>query len=130
MIIDASALLAMGLNEPEAERMRRAIAAASVRLMSPVNWLEAMVVMENRFGPQSVSDLREIAAALQIELLSFDAEQANEAHLAARRYGKGRHAARLNLGDCCAYAAAVVTGEPLLFKGGDFTQTDIACVNW
>lgn len=130
MIIDSSAILAIVFQEPEAERVAYAIVAVPVRRMSVVNWLETLIVVEARYGAESSDEALLILQSLQIEPVPFDREQMLEARGAWRRFGKGRHRAALNLGDCCAYAAAVTTGEPLLFKGEDFSFTDIARVEW
>lgn len=125
MIIDSSAVLAIAFNEPEAEQFVSAIAESPERSISAVNWLEVMMVVESRHGEESADDVLLILQQLGVEMLAFDADQAYEAREAWRRFGKGRHPAGLNLGDCAAYAASVVTGRPLLFKGDDFSQTDL-----
>jgi ribonuclease VapC len=130
MIIDSSAVLAIAFQEPEAERFATAIAEAPERAISAVNWLEVMMVVESRNGEESADDVLLILEQLGVETLAFDADQAYEAREAWRRFGKGRHPAALNLGDCCAYAAATIKGRPLLFKGGDFEQTDVARAQW
>ena len=126
MIVDASAVLSIAFQEPEAERFAIAIAEAPERAMSAVNWLEVMLVVESRHGEESADDVLLILEQLGVQTLPFDAEQAHEARAAWRKYGKGRHPAGLNMGDCAAYAASVVTGRPLLFKGDDFARTDVA----
>ncbi len=126
MIVDSSAVLAIAFQEPEAERFATAIAEAPERAMSAVNWLEVMMVVESRYGEESADDVLLILEQLGVEILPFDAEQANEARAAWQRFGKGRHPAGLDLGDCAAYAASVVTGRPLLFKGDDFLKAGVA----
>lgn len=126
MIVDSSAVLAIAFQEPEAERFATAIAEAPERAMSAVNLLEVMMVVESRYGEESADDVLLILEQLGVEILPFDAEQANEARAAWRRFGKGHHPAGLNLGDCAAYAASVVTGRPLLFKGDDFLKAGVA----
>jgi len=130
MVIHSSAILAIAFGEPEAPRLAAAIAGASRRRMSTVNWLESLVVVEARYGVESADDVQLILRELEIEPLAFDREQMIEARAAWRRFGKGRHAAALNLGDCCAYAAAVVTGDELLYKGDGFSKTDIQHAAW
>ncbi|HWB97258.1 MAG TPA: type II toxin-antitoxin system VapC family toxin [Bryobacteraceae bacterium] len=130
MIIDSSAVLALVFEEPESARIATAIAAATRRRMSTVNWLETLMVVEGRLGVESADDAQLILRELEVEALPFDREQMIEARAAWRRFGKGRHPAALNLGDCCAYAAALVTGDELLYKGDDFSKTDIAAVAW
>jgi ribonuclease VapC len=130
MIVDSSAILAIAFQEPEAERFAVAIAESPDRAVPAVNWLEVMMVVEARHGAESADDVLLILEQLGVETLTFDSEQAYEAREAWRRFGKGRHPAALNLGDCAAYAAATVTGRPLLFKGNDFTKTDVAAARW
>jgi ribonuclease VapC len=130
MTIDASAILAIVFQEPEAERFAAAIASTPTRLMSTVNWLETLMVVEGRYGAESADDALLIMQSLDIQPLAFDREHMIEARAAWRRFGKGRHPAALNLGDCCAYAAALIRAEPLLYKGQDFSRTDIAAAEW
>jgi ribonuclease VapC len=130
MIVDSSAILAIALDEPEASRLVSAIIEAPKRHISSVNWLETMMVIESRAGSLAADDVLLILGQLAVEPLSFDEEQMREAHEAWRRYGKGRHPAALNLGDCCAYAASRVEGQPLLFKGKDFEKTDVEKALW
>jgi len=130
MMIDASAILAIAWDEPEAERMARAIVDDPIRLMSAVSCLEALMVAEGRHGPVGGRELQGLFTSFAIETISFDPHQLRLAQSAFLRFGKGRHPAALNLGDCCAYAAAVARGEPLLFKGRDFALTDIEAVAW
>jgi ribonuclease VapC len=128
MMLDSSALLAIVLREPEAPRLVAALDHAAARTMSTVNWVEAMIVAESRRG--AAEDVRLALAEFRVAPLPFDERQALYALEAWRRFGKGRHPAALNLGDCCAYAASVTLGEPLLFKGDDFSHTDVAVAPW
>jgi len=130
MIVDSSAILAIAFQEPEASRLASAIVQAPERHISSVNWLETMMVIESRAGIQAADDVLLILGQLGVEALPFDAAQMHEAHEAWRRYGKGRHPAALNLGDCCAYAASKLEGRPLLFKGNDFEKTDVEKASW
>ncbi|MGN6593448.1 MAG: type II toxin-antitoxin system VapC family toxin [Terriglobales bacterium] len=130
MIVDSSALVAIVLKEPETALFSRMILGAPTRRCSAVSWLEAMMVSEGRMGPSGSRDMRLALAALEMEIVAFDPSQAELAYSAWLRYGKGRHPAALNLGDCCAYAAARALREPLLFKGRDFALTDIEAVVW
>ncbi|HEY7838299.1 MAG TPA: type II toxin-antitoxin system VapC family toxin [Terriglobales bacterium] len=123
-------MLAIIFQEPEAERIARAIADAAERKMSCMNWLECLIVVEARRGPEQVMAALALLAAMRIEMLAFDAVQMEQARTAWQRFGKGRHPARLNLLDCCAYAAANSSGEPLLFIGNDFGQTDVDRAPW
>jgi ribonuclease VapC len=130
MIVDSSAIVAISLQEPEAERMAAAILQSPERHISAVNWLETMMVLESRAGVAASDGALLILSQLAVGTLPFDQIQMQEAHEAWRRFGKGRHAAGLNMGDCCAYAAAKIEGRPLLFKGGDFEKTDVAKAQW
>jgi ribonuclease VapC len=126
MVVDASALLAILLGEPEAEDFSRAMAADPKRLVSSVSVLEAAIVIHARKGPAGGRELDLLLHAATATIVSFDADQVALARAAYEKYGKGRHPADLNLGDCCSYALSRSSGEPLLFKGGDFPKTDVA----
>ena len=128
MVIDTSAIVAILLGEPETPALVRAIAEDPKRLMAVFNVLESAVVIEARKGPAGVRELDLLLHEASVEQVSMDRDQVALAREAYRRFGKGRHPARLNLGDCCAYALAARSGEPLLFKGADFAQTDIKTV--
>ena len=93
--------------------------------MSVVNYLEAAIVLESRGGPSSARELDHFIERAKIELTPVTVRQGELARDAWRRYGKGRRPRGLNLGDCFAYALAIDTGEALLFKGDDFTRTDV-----
>jgi ribonuclease VapC len=125
MVLDTSALIAILTAEAEAERFASAIATADRRLLSAANWLETAVVIETRYGPAGGQKLDELVQIAQIQIEPVTAEQAAIARQAYQMYGKGRHPAGLNFGDCFAYALAKSKGEPLLFKGSDFNQTDL-----
>jgi ribonuclease VapC len=125
MIIDSSALVAMLEQEPEAERMARTLAHTTERLLSSANLVETGIVMQARRGDEGARDLDLLLAKLNVEIVPFTARQAQIARKAFRRYGRGRHDAELNFGDCCAYALAKDESAPLLFKGDDFSRTDV-----
>jgi ribonuclease VapC len=125
MVIDTSALVAMLADEADAPRFEAAIASDPVRLLSAGTLLEASIVIEARYGEVGGRELDLWLHKAVIEIVAFDQEQAELARDAYRRYGKGRHAAALSYGDCFAYALCAVRGEPLLFKGDDFTRTDV-----
>ncbi|MCY4025202.1 MAG: type II toxin-antitoxin system VapC family toxin [Acidobacteria bacterium] len=125
MVVDSSAVLAILFNEAERNTFSDAIAAAGVRLMSCVNALEAAVVVSSRKGPYGARELDLLLHRAEFEVVPFTADHLRLARDAYERFGKGRHAAGLNLGDCCAYALARHAGEPLLFKGDDFPLTDV-----
>ena len=126
MVVDTSALIAILLGEPEAESLKAALSEAVEPSISAVSLFEARMVMTARLGPAGREALDAIIVELAITVLPFDAKHASVATDAFLAYGKGRHPAGLNFGDCCAYALAQATGRPLLFKGDDFAQTDIA----
>jgi ribonuclease VapC len=125
LVIDSSAVVAILLEEPEAGVFAKAIAADTVRLMSAVSAFEAAIVIEARKGEAGGREFDLLLHRARIELVPFRAEHLELTRWAWRRFGKGRHSAGLNLGDCFSYAPAKSLGEPLLFKGNDFSRTDI-----
>ena len=129
MVIDTSALVAILQAEPERDAMLEALAKADRRLVSAVTALEAAMVLEGRYGPDAAADLELFLFDARTEIVPLDARQSQVAVRAWRKFGKGRHPAQLNLGDCCVYALAKVSGEPVLCKGSDFPRTDIPLVN-
>jgi ribonuclease VapC len=128
MVIDTSALIVILNYEPEAEQFATAIQDASTRLISAASLLECAIVIEARYGEAGGGKLDELLNKAQVKVEPVTAEQVAVGRLAYRAYGKGRHPAALNFGDCFSYALAKITGEPLLFKGDDFGQTDIQAV--
>ncbi len=126
MVIDSSAILAILQNEPERRSFNEAIQSAALRRLSAASLLELSIVLEARFGADGQGDLDVFLAAAEIEVVSFDRNQAELARLAFRRFGKGRHRAGLNLGGCFSYALAKSLAAPLLYKGDDFIHTDLA----
>ncbi len=126
MVIDTSVLAAIAFNEPEAASFRERIADDPVRLISAASVLEAAMVIETRLGEAAGADLDLWLYKAEVEIVPVTAEHADRARRAWRRYGKGRHPASLNYGDCFSYALAALSGEPLLYRGNDFSQTDIA----
>ena len=126
MVIDSSALIAILFEEPDASIYVSAILNNSLRLLSAASLVETSVVAMRLRAPDPVSVLDVLIENLEITIVPVDQEQANLARDAFRRFGKGRHAAGLNFGDCFSYALAKQKGEPLLFKRGDFSLTDIA----
>lgn len=125
MVIDTSALVALLGMEPEAARLAQAIEGDAVRLLSAATLLESSIVLESRQGEAAVRELDLLLAKAGVQIEPVTAEQAEVARQAWRRFGKGRHGAGLNFGDCFSYALSRVTGEALLFKGKDFPQTDV-----
>jgi ribonuclease VapC len=128
MVIDTSALTAILRKEPDRDALLKALVRAPTRLVSAVTALEAAMVVEGRYGPEAGADLELLLYTSRVRIVPFDAEQSSVAVRAWRKYGKGRHPAGLNLGDCCVYALAKVSGEPVLCKGRDFPQADIPVV--
>ena len=128
MIIDSSAIIAVLLDEANAADIARAIEASSQRLLSAANLLEASIVIESRKGEAGGRELDLLIYRAAIEIVAVDQEQAELARIAWRRFGKGRHPAGLNYGDCFAYALARTRQLPLLFQGDDFSRTDIDIV--
>ncbi len=126
MIVDASALLAILLEEPDGDAMEDALLAPRTsHVMSPVNYLEAAIRADSLAGSAKGAELDRLLSDLAIEVVPATPEQAQLAREAYRRFGKGNHPAKLNIGDCFAYALSKARGEALLFKGNDFTLTDV-----
>jgi len=125
MVIDTSALVAILVNEPERRLFNERIESDPRRLISAGTLLESSLVLESRLGEIAGRELDLFLHRAGFEILVVDENQAEIARGAFRKYGKGRHPAGLNFGDCFSYAAAVASGEPLLFKGDDFTKTNV-----
>jgi len=128
MIIDTSALLAIFLAEPERQSFLERIRQDGTRLLSAANALETAIVLEARRGEVAGREFDLFLHRLNMEIVPVDATQVEVARAGWRKYGKGRHPASLNFGDCFAYALAKTSGEPLLAKGNDFPKTDVQCV--
>ena len=126
MVVDTSALFAILTDEPERRRFVEAIEAAEARLLSAATFVEIAIVIESRFGAEGSRELDRFLAKARIELVPVDLDQAHAARDAFNRFGRGRHRAALNYGDCFSYALAATRGESLLCKGDDFRHTDIA----
>lgn len=125
MVIDTSAIAAILFDEPDAAVLESKIADDPVRLMSAATFLEATIVIEARLGDPGGREFDLWLHRAEVEILPVDAEQADTARRAWRRFGRGRHPAGLNYGDCFSYALAATHDEPLLFKGDDFAKTDV-----
>jgi len=125
MVIDTSVVVAILFDEDGAENLEAAIDADPVRLMSVASVLETSIVVETRFGEIGGRELDLLLHRVPIDVTGVTVEQLEVARKAFRRFGKGRHPAGLNFGDCFTYALAKVSGEPLLFKGDDFGKTDV-----
>jgi ribonuclease VapC len=130
VIIDTSALVAILLREPEAPKLLELMAAAPVRRLSAASYVELAAVIDGRHDPALSGPLDTKLRSLKIELTSFTPTQAHLARSAYQMFGRDSgHPARLNMGDCFAYALSRELGEPLLFKGRDFALTDLELVN-
>jgi len=128
MVIDTSAVAAILFDEPDAAALEGKVVDDPVRLMSAATLLEATMVVEARLGDAGGREFDLWLHRAQVEIVGVDAGQADLARRAWRRFGRGRHPAGLNYGDCFSYALAAARDEPLLFKGDDFTKTDVkAC---
>ena len=128
MVVDTSVLIAILLDEPDREAFENAIDEADVCLVSAMSKFEAGMVMIGRLGNAGAIRLDQLLDSIGAIIVPFDDHQATIARSAFARYGKGRHKAALNFGDCAAYALAVAEAEPLLFKGTDFGATDVEVV--
>lgn len=128
MVIDTSALIALLSLEPESARLAVALESDPTRLISAATVVEVGLVIESRYGAAGGRELDLLIAKAGLSIEPVTAEQSEVAREAWRRYGKARHSAALNFGDCFSYALARVTGESLLFKGHDFIHTDITAV--
>ncbi|WP_262049290.1 type II toxin-antitoxin system VapC family toxin [Bradyrhizobium sp. Bra78] len=126
MVIDTSAIVAIALNEDDAADIERLIVDDPIRLISAATVLEATMVIETRLGDAGGREFDLWLVKIGAEIVAVDAGQADAARRAWRRYGKGRHAASLNYGDCFSYALALTRSEPLLFTGKDFAKTDVS----
>jgi ribonuclease VapC len=124
VVVDTSALVACALGEPDFEVYASLLIDAESPLISAPNWLEFQIVMANRknLAPEKAERWLE---AYDMRVIAFTSEMSKAAGRAHQRFGKGRHPAALNFGDCCAYATAKLLNLPLLFKGNDFSQTDV-----
>jgi ribonuclease VapC len=125
MVIDSCALLAIFLAEPESEQFLKSIVNAPAKLVSAASLLETGIVLESRLGDAAGREFDLFVLRAGLEVVPVDAEQIEIARSAWRKYGKGRHRAALNFGDCFSYALSKVSGEPLLAKGDDFARTDV-----
>ena len=125
MVVDTSALVAILLREPDAGRFDRLLAEAPLRLMSAVTRVELSFVIEGRKREAGRADIERFLNDVHIEIAAVTPQQAEIAIEAFRRFGRGRHRAALNIGDCFSYALVKAIDQPLLFKGDDFIHTDI-----
>jgi ribonuclease VapC len=129
MVIDSSVLIAILLAEPDAEYYANLISEASNIYISAVSIFESSIVIESKKGEEGAKEYDRLLETISPNIVAFDNQQANLARIAWQNYGKGRHPAKLNFGDCCSYAIAKYLNQPLLFKGEDFSKTDIQTVS-
>jgi ribonuclease VapC len=125
LILDSSALVAVALDEPERAAFVMAINAAEAVAVGAPTLVEAGIVLSARTGEDATELLADLVAALDAVVIEFGVHHWREAVSASWRFGKSRHPAGLNFGDCLAYATARIAGEPLLAKGDDFGKTDL-----
>jgi len=125
MVLDTSAVLAILQDEPERRAFNEAIEVADSRSLSIASLVEASIVIEARYGAEGVRHLDQFLDRADVAVVAVDVEQGKIARQAFSRFGRGRHAAGLNFGDCFSYALAQALGEPLLYKGEDFSLTDV-----
>ncbi len=125
VVIDTSALLAIFLGEPERKQFLELITQAETRLISAANVLETGIVLEARRGEAAGREFDLFMQKAKFDVVPVDADQVDIVRVAWRKYGRGRHPAALNFGDCFAYALAKTSGKPLLAKGTDFARTGI-----
>jgi ribonuclease VapC len=126
VIVDSSAIVAIAFGEPQQVRLIAALASERDSRVAAPTWLETSMVLSGRLGARLDVFMSGIQSQFDIEVVPFAGEHVRVAMAAWQRYGKGNHPAALNFGDCISYATAQLAGEPLLFVGDDFTQTDVA----
>lgn len=130
MVIDPSVILAIIFAEPEGDILLNLIDQSESTLLSAPGYVETSIVLGTRYGEKAVENLDPLLNELHIQVIPFSLEQAKLATEAFLKFGKGRHPAKLNMGDCFSYALAKAISQPLLFKGNDFVQTDIDQVSY
>lgn len=128
MIVDASALVCAIRREPGYDMILRRLAESVGNAIGAPTLLETGIVLSARLGPRGKTALARVSADARVEVVPFNEEHARIALDAFARFGKGRHPAALNFGDCCSYATAALAGEPLLCVGDDFRKTDLELV--
>lgn len=126
MVIDSSALIAILLNESDREHFLDLILKDDKRLLSAATAVEAGIVLEYRSSQIAIREFDLFLHQAGVEIISVDATQADRARIAYRKYGKGRHPAALNFGDCFTHALAAVSGEPVLAKGNEFQRAGLS----
>jgi ribonuclease VapC len=128
LVVDTSAVVAILTGGPEADDLIERLGSASSRLMSTATLLELSIVMEARLGPAGQSLVERFVRDGELDIVPVDRDHVDRALEGWRRFGKGRHKAALNYGDCFAYALSVASGSPLLYVGDDFALTDVPAV--
>lgn len=128
MVVDTSAIAAVLFEQAEASAVHKLLLEAEPTLVGAPTLAEASIVVQGRMGPVGLSVLRDFLFEYDVRAIPFGDEHWRAAAAAFGRFGKGRHPAALNFGDCMAYATARLAGEPLLCVGGDFAQTDLELV--
>jgi ribonuclease VapC len=126
MVIDTSALIAILLAEVDGQQFEDSIKQSRTRLISVASILEAAIVLQNKLGSTGGTALDSFLTRFPCEIVPVDEQQLALARIAVEKYGRGQHPAKLNFGDCFSYALAKSIGEPILFKGTDFSLTDLA----
>ncbi|HEX9936725.1 MAG TPA: type II toxin-antitoxin system VapC family toxin [Longimicrobium sp.] len=130
MVVDTSALIAVLNSEPESRRLEAVMLAAPRMTISAATLVEASIVAESKAQPDALAELDLLLDELRIEIIPVTREHAELARTAYRRFGKGRHPAALNFGDCFSYALARALGQPLLIIGSDFGKTDVEVASY
>jgi ribonuclease VapC len=130
MVIDTSAMMAILTRDPAADRLVQAVEADGTRLVSAATVVEASLALLGRYGEAGDPQLDRLLRGIGAEVVPVGEEQVALARDAALRFGRGRHPAALNFGDCFSYALSVARGEPLLFVGDDFSKTDVELCRW
>ena len=125
MVIDPSAIVAILLREPGWEQLLQAIEQDAIKLIAMPSVLELHMIAQSRLGAEGVCEMEFFLLKVGIQKIAMDEDQLLWATYAFNKFGKGRHPAALNFGDCFSYALAKTSGEPLLFKGADFSKTDL-----
>jgi ribonuclease VapC len=126
VVVDSSVLIAILLAEPEAEDFAKRLFDTDDIYISAVSVLESAIVIEYKKGEQGSRQFDELLKIIAPTIVAFDSQQALLARNAWRKFGKGRHPAKVEFGDCCSYAVAKYLNQPLLFKGDNFSKTDLA----
>lgn len=130
VVVDSSALVALVLEEDDAPRILGALLATDMRQISAFSFLETSLVVMSRKGPAGHAIFEALVERFRLDVVAMDREHAQVARQGWVRFGKGRHPAGLNIGDCCSYALAYLSGFPLLCKGEDFQRTDLTLADY